>query len=175
MRSSRVTKLALAAVLLGLAALSLIVLISMIVAGYSSIWLLLAAGLLIGACAAYVVQELGQFVVAAVVLILILIGTVAGMLLHPDASISLIPYLFIPIVVITGLILSPVAVVVTAALAISLTSIILTLTGDLTRISLLLLLPPYGLIIIVSLLTIEGGHQIGKLQNLWLDGNAQAQ
>jgi hypothetical protein len=144
-------------------------LISLLADGFSSVWLILAAGLLGGAGAAYVLKSVGQFVVAAIVLVVVLVSTVAGMLLHPDAPISFIPYLFVPIVVLTGLILPPLAVVVTALSAIVLTASMLALTGEVGPTNLLLLLPPLGLIIVVGLLTAEGGHQIRNLQNLWLD------
>lgn len=154
----------------GLAVAGLAVgLTSLLTGGWSAAWLILAVGLLIGAGTAYVLKSVGQFVVAAVVLVVVLVSTVAGILLHPDAPISFIPYLFVPIVVLTGLILPPLAVVVTAMSAVALTTIVLAMTGAVGPGSLLILLPPLGLIVIVGLLTAEVGYQIRNLQNLWLD------
>ena len=144
-------------------------LISLLADGGGSAWLILAAGLLVGTGTAYVLNSVGQFVVAAVVLVVVLVSTVAGMLLHPNAPISFVPYLFVPIVVLTGLILPPLAVVITALSAVALTATMLVLTGEAGPGNLLILLPPLGLIIIAGLLTAEGGYQIQNLQNLWLD------
>ncbi len=120
--------------------------------GFSSPWLLWAGTLLVATLVAFVLRRTGQFVVASYGLVLELIGLVAGIIWSGGTSTDFSPYLFIPIVIIAGLILNPLATIAAAILSISVTLGIVALAEQFTLANLSLLLPPFGLILFTTLL-----------------------
>ena len=134
--------------------------------GILSPWFLRAMALLTVALIAFALQKSGRFVVAAYVLVLELIGIVAGMFLQPNAISGFTPYLFIPLIIIAGLILTPTAIVVIGLFSTALTLAMLIPAAQLTPANLLALLPPFGLIVLTTLLMVGNVHYRIKLGNL---------
>ncbi len=136
--------------------------------GFASPWLLRSGALIVVALIAYALQKAGQFMVAAYVLVLELVGIVMGMFLQPDAASGLVPYLFAPLMIIAGLLLSPAAILGLALFVIIVSLAIVGLTGQLTMTTLLVLLPPFGLMFITTLLVIGIVRYRVKLSGLLL-------
>ncbi|MBE7468315.1 MAG: hypothetical protein DPW09_20540 [Anaerolineae bacterium] len=147
--------------LLGLAGSGL----TFILLGPTSLWFLRAIALLAVVLIAFVLRRAGQFVVAVYVLVLELIGLVAGAFLQTDVFTSFIPYLFIPIIIIAGLILSPPVTLVAALFSIALALLLVTATGQFTSANLLALLPPFGLLLLTAILAALSGRYVAKTDN----------
>jgi signal transduction histidine kinase/WD40 repeat protein len=141
-------------------------LIALVVDGLLSPWLLRSLAVFIIALIAFVAQRLGRFMVAAYVLVLEMIGLVVGMFLQPNNITGIAPFLFIPIVIIAGLIFTPTAILVVTFLAIFLTLATLLVTGQLTLLNLLYLSLPFGLTILTALLVVGNAFYRVKLSNL---------
>lgn len=137
-------------------------------AGFSSPWFLRALALLIVALVAFLLHRTGRFMVAAYVLVLEMTGLVAGMLLQPNTIFGIVPFLFIPIVIIAGFLLTPTAILVVTALAIALTLLVLLITGQLTSAALLFLTLPLGLTLLTALLVVGNALYRVKLADLLL-------
>ncbi|MCB0156420.1 MAG: PD40 domain-containing protein [Anaerolineae bacterium] len=137
-------------------------------AGFSSPWFLRALALLIVALVAFLLHRTGRFMVAAYVLVLEMTGLVAGMLLQPNTIFGIVPFLFIPIVIIAGFLLTPTAILVVTTLAIALTLLVLLITGQLTSAALLFLTLPLGLTLLTALLVVGNALYRVKLADLLL-------
>jgi len=144
--------------LLGLAGSGL----TFILLGPTSLWFLRAVALLAVVLIAFVLRRAGQFVVAGYVLVLELIGLVAGAFLQTDVFTGFIPYLFIPIIIIAGLILSPPVTVGVALFSIALALLLVATTGQFTSANLLALLPPFGLLLLTAVLAALSGRYVAK-------------
>ncbi len=137
--------------------------VSYALVGFSSPWFIRAVALLIVAVVAYGLRYLGRLLVASYVLVVELVGLVAEMFLHPSSITSFIPYLVIPVVIIAGFLLNPVATFSIAIISILLILLIVTLTGQLSSASLLVLLPPVVLTLIIAFLVAESKRYTNKL------------
>lgn len=95
-------------ILLGIGAVGFITAVnSAILGGFGSAWFLRAVVLLMAAAVAYAVSIFRRVEVASYVLVFQLVVLALAAFLQPDVLNSLIPYLFIPIVIITGTLLKP--------------------------------------------------------------------
>lgn len=128
----------------------------LLLADTSSPWFAPSLMLLIIPLAAWVIRRASEFVVAAGVLVLSLLGLVTFSLVRAGTLNNFTPYLFIPVVISAALLFSPVATAITAAAAIGLTLAVAALTGQLSLASFMLLLPLFLITILVTLLAIEG-------------------
>jgi signal transduction histidine kinase len=146
--------LGLAGLITGLAALFL--------DGLASPWFIRAVALLVVALVAFGLRLFGKIVVASYVLVLELIGLVAEMFLHPGAVATFVPYLLIPILMITGLFLPPLATLSITAFAIMLVLLMTLLTGQFL-INIWVLLPPVILSLIGALLAAEHQRHLLKI------------
>jgi signal transduction histidine kinase len=150
-------------IVLGLTFIGLVtVLVTSIMSGLSSPWLFRGIALMIVALVAFGLRRVSQLVVAAYVLILELIGIATGILLQ-TSTIGFTPYLFIPIIITAGLILSPTATIAVGILSILLVATIIALTQQLSWVTLIALVPPFSLIILASLLAVESKRYVEKL------------
>jgi signal transduction histidine kinase len=138
--------------------------------GFSSPWFLRALALLIVTLIAYLLRRAGQFVVATYVLVLELVGVVAGIFLQTGATANFVPFLFIPIIIIAGILLSPPATLIIAVVSIGAALTILAVTGEFSAASLGLLLPSFGLTLLAGLLATEIGHYIKGLGSRLTEG-----
>ena len=129
----------------------------------SSSWFLRSIALLVVALIALLLRRTGRFMIAAYVLVLEILGIIIGMLFQTDAPANFVPYLFAPLVIIAGLILSPTALAVIGLLIIALTLI---LSLQLSHLTLDILLPPLGLTTLTTLLMVVDTHYRHKLTNL---------
>lgn len=136
--------------------------ITFITLGPASLWFLRSIALLVVVLIAFVVRRMGQFVVAVYVLVVELIGLVAGAFLQNDIFTGFIPYLFIPVIVIASLILSPPATVAAALFSMGLVLVLVAMTDQFTQANLLSLLPPFSLLLLTTVLTALGGRYIAK-------------
>jgi TolB protein len=135
--------------------------IAWVMDGFSSPWFLRSIALLLIILVAFILRRVGQFVIAAYVLVLELLGLVVGMFFEANTLTSFGPYLLIPIIIIANLILTPNVTIAVALFAMVLTLIIVLVTGELTLTNLLALLPPFGLsLLTVFLTTISSRHLI---------------
>ncbi len=151
-------------IILGLAGIGLAgAIIAWAVAGFASPWFLRLITLGIIVLVAFILRRVGQFVIAAYVLVLELLGLVAGMFFEVDPLTGFAPYLFIPIIIIASLILTPNVVITITIFAIVLTLIIFLVIGQFTLANLLALLPPFGLLVLTTFLTTLGGSYLLKL------------
>ncbi|MEW5960293.1 MAG: ATP-binding protein [Chloroflexota bacterium] len=139
--------------------------------GVWSIWFWGAVVLLVAALVAYAVRSFHQFVVAAYLLLAMLVGLVAGLFRQSLPASNFIPYLFIPIVIIAGAVLPPLAPIITALISVCLALGVLLLTHQFTLARLAPLLPPLGLTVLVALLMAESGRQAGKLSRQLKESN----
>ena len=95
-------------IILGLTLISLMTaLIALFTGGIASPWFIRAVALLLVAIVAFGLRLFGKFMAAAYLLVLELLGLVVEMLLRPGAFNSFVPYLLIPIAIISGLLFSP--------------------------------------------------------------------
>jgi signal transduction histidine kinase len=138
--------------------------------GFSSPWFLRALALLIVTLIAYLLRRSGQFAVATYVLVLELVGVVAGIFLQTGATSAFVPYLFIPIMIIAGLLLNPAATLIIAIISIILALAILAVTGQFLPVNLSLLLPSFGLTLLTGLLATEIGHYVKGLGSRLTEG-----
>ncbi len=134
-----------------------------IVAGVSSPWFYRAVALLLIAGVTFIVRRFDRLVVASYVLVLQLIGLVIGMFLQAGAITSFVPYLFIPIVVIAGFLLIPLASLLVAAGSIIAALLIVNLTGQLNLANLTVLLPPFSLTLLMAVLSAQNKRYITVL------------
>ncbi|HXV98761.1 MAG TPA: HAMP domain-containing sensor histidine kinase, partial [Anaerolineae bacterium] len=156
-------------IILGLGLIGLVGgLIALFMAGPASPWFLRAIALIVVVVVAFLIRRAGQHVVAAYTMVLELIGIVAGMFLQANTLAGFTPYLFIPIIIIASLILSPNAIMPLAIFAIVLVLVILAISGQFTLFNLLLLLPPFGLLILTALLSTLSGRFVVKTDNRFL-------
>ncbi|NJN98537.1 MAG: hypothetical protein HC875_32845 [Anaerolineales bacterium] len=139
--------------------------ITFIMLGPASLWFLRSIALLAVVLIAFVLRRAGQFVVAVYVLVVELIGLVAGAFLQNDIFTGFIPYLFIPVIVIASLILSPPATVAAALFSIGLVLVLVEMTDQFTQANLLALLPPFSLLLLTTVLAALGGRHIAKTDN----------
>ncbi|MBN1221363.1 MAG: PD40 domain-containing protein [Anaerolineae bacterium] len=135
---------------------------SLAIGGFASPWFYRAIALIIVALVAFGLRRVSQFVVAAYVLVLELFGIVTAIFIQAG-TIGFIPYLFVLIIIIAGLILSPTATMVLGLVAILLMAVIVVLAQGISWAGLVALLPPFSLIIVVQLLVIEGRRHLEKL------------
>jgi signal transduction histidine kinase len=142
---------------------------ALILEGPASLWFLRFIALLAVVLIAFVLRRTGQFAMAAYVLVLELIGLVAGMFLHTNSFTGFIPYLFIPIIIITGLILSRPVTLMVALFSIAVTLIIVFVSGQFTLTNLLALLPPFSLLLLTALLASVGQRYIGRVDQRLID------
>ena len=150
-------------IVLGIALIALVAgLSTWVMGGVSSPWFIRSVALLIVALVAFGLRRVSQLVVATYVLVLELIGLVAAVLIQAN-TVSFIPYLFIPIIVIGGLNLSPVVTIIIALLAVLTILTIVALTQPLSWSVLIALLPPLSLIILAAFLVIEGKRYVENL------------
>ncbi len=75
--------------------------------GFGSPWLIRAIGLIIAAAVAYAVSMFRRAKVASYVLVFQLVALTLAAFFQPDFLDSTIPYLFIPVVIIAGMLLQP--------------------------------------------------------------------
>lgn len=139
--------------------------------GFSSPWLLRSLALVVVALIAYALQKAGQFMIAAYTLTLELVGIVAGMFLQPGTTTGLTPYLFIPLVLIAALLLSPLAIIAITILSIVLTLLVITVTGQLSSVTLFNLGLPFGLLLITAFLA-AGFNRYWARKSGVISGNA---
>lgn len=139
--------------------------IALTLLGPASLWFLRSIALLAVVLIAFVLRRAGQFVVAVYVLVLELIGLVAGAFLQTDVFTSFIPYLFIPVIVIASLILSPTVTVAAAFFSMGLALLLVAMTSQLTPANLLALLPPFSLLLLTTVLAALGGRHIAQTDN----------
>ena len=150
-------------IVLGLTFIGLVTaLIALVTSDFSSSWLFRGIAVTIVALVAFGLRRVSQLVVAAYVLVLELIGIAAGILLQ-TSTIGFTPYLFIPIIIIAGLILSPAATIAIGILSALLIIIIIVFTHQLSWTTLIALAPPFSLIILASLLVIESKRYVEKM------------
>jgi hypothetical protein len=105
--------------------------------GFASPWFLRSVALFGLALIAFALYKSGRFMMAAYFLILELIGIVVGMFLQTNLSNGLVAYLFIPLIIMAGFLLTPVAILATTFLAIGLTLGLMWLTEQWTAANLL--------------------------------------
>ena len=154
-------------IVFGLMVLGLIAgLIAVVAGGFGSPWFIRAIILVLAAITALIIRLSGRIVVASYVLIILLVGLVAEMFLHPGAVSSFVPYLLIPVVAISGFLLSPLATLLVALSSIILVGLIVALTGQLTAASFLMLVPAFILTLIAAFLTAESNRYFHKLGDL---------
>jgi len=152
-------------IVLGLALIGLISAFStVIISGYSSPWFFRALALIIVALVAFGLRRVSQFVIAAYVLIIELLGITTAILIQSNAS-GFIPYLFIPVVVVAGLLLSPLATIVVAVISILIILIVVVFSQQFSLETFIALMPSYSFIIIAALLVIEGKRYVEKLND----------
>ena len=153
-------------IILGLSFIGLVGgVIALIIEGPTSPWFLRAMALLLVVVVALILRRAGQFVVAAYLLVLELISIVAGMLLQANALTGFIPYLFIPIIIMASLILSPNAILALAIFSIAGALAMVAVSGQFTLFNLLLLLPPFGVLILTALISTLSGRYVVKVDN----------
>jgi signal transduction histidine kinase len=150
-------------IVLGLTFIGLVTaLIALVTSGFSSPWLFRGIALMIVALVAFGLQRASQLVVAAYVLVLELIGIATGIFLQ-TSTIGFTPYLFIPIIIIAGLILSPAATIAIGILSILLITVIIVFTHQLSSTTLIALAPPFSLIVLALLLVVESKRYVEKM------------
>jgi signal transduction histidine kinase len=141
--------------------LGLVASLMTVIAGeFASPWFLRAIVVVILALVALVLQRVSQFVVASYALVLELLAFVMVILLQTGTTSSTVLYLFIPIVMIAGLILPPLGIIMTAALSISMLVAAALLKGQFFSANIHLLLLPVTLIIVTGLLAAESGRSL---------------
>lgn len=143
--------------------------LALILEGPASLWFLRFIALLAVVLIAFVLRRTGQFAMAAYVLVLELIGLVAGMFLQTNPFTGFIPYLFIPIIIIAGLILSRAVTLAVALFSIAVALIIVFVSGQFTLTNLLALLPPFSLLLLTALLATVGQRYIAKVDRRLID------
>ncbi len=141
--------------------------------GITSPWFIRAVALLIVAGVAFVIRLFGRLVVASYALVLELVGFVGEVFLQTETIANFIPYLLIPIVVIAGFLLDPLATFAVAIFSVIGVLLIVAFTGQFTLTNLLVLLPPLGLTLLVAFLVAEGKrHTVMLGQRLLEDRTA---
>lgn len=151
-------------IILGLALVGLFGSLATFVVGeFSWTWFLRWMALLVVTLIAFLLRRNSQFAVAAYVLVIELIGVVAGIFLQPGLIIGFTPYLFIPIIVIAGLILSPLATLTMAIFSIFTALGLIAFKGQVTAAQLVRFLPPFALTFITAWLVTEGSRFLNKM------------
>ncbi len=151
----------------GLIALGVVgVIAAMALDGFTSAWVFRALGIVVLAVVSLILYRVGQYAVAAYVLIFELVGIVIGIFLQSDLLSGIAPYLLIPIIVVAGLLLNPWAIIVTSLLAIFLTLGLVWVTNQWTIDNLLSLSPPFGLTLLIAALMVGSAHYRIRLTDL---------
>lgn len=154
-------------VLLGLVVIALVMAgVGLLTEGLSSSWFIRAIAILIVTVVAFVLRRFGRLVIASYVVVLQLLGLIAEMLLQSDAIYGAAPYLFIPVVIISGFLLSPLATFIIAVCAVIGVVILVAVTNRWSMAAMLYLLPPLGLTLLVAFLSAEGKRYTDKLSEL---------
>ncbi|MBN1992552.1 MAG: PD40 domain-containing protein [Anaerolineae bacterium] len=135
---------------------------SLVIGGFSSPWFFRAIALMIVALVAFGLRRVSRLVVAVYILVLELFGIATAIFLQ-SSVVGFIPYLFIPIIIIAGLLLNPLATILIGLLAVVMIVLVVALTQQLSGAVFITLLPPFSLIIVALLLVIEGRRHIEKL------------
>ncbi len=143
--------------------------VAFLMAGPASLWFLRSIALVAVVLIAFVLRRAGQFVVAAYVLVLELIGLVAGAFLQANTFTGFVPYLFIPVIIIASLLLSSPATVAMTVLAIAVVLVIVSVTGQLTLTNFVALVPPFILLLLTTLLATLGERYVAKVDKHLLD------
>ncbi|MCL4302761.1 MAG: PD40 domain-containing protein [Anaerolineae bacterium] len=143
--------------------------LALILEGPASLWFLRFIALLAVVLIAFVLRRTGQFAMAAYVLVLELIGLVAGMFLQINSLTGFIPYLFIPPIIIAGLILSRAVTLAAALFSMAVALIIVFMSGQFTLTNLLALLPPFSLLLLTALLATVGRSYVARVDRRLLD------
>ncbi len=151
-------------IILGIAVVGLVVgVIVLTVEGISSPWFIRAIALLFIAGGAFLVRTFSRLVVASYMLVLQLVGLVMESLLHVNAVTSFTPYLLAPIIVISGLLLNPIATFAITICSMVGILLIIAATGRLSLINLTLLFPPFSLNLVMAFLVIQNKKNITLL------------
>lgn len=154
-------------IILGLVAIGLIsAFIAALADGFSSPWFIRAMALLVIAAVVFVLRFVGRFVVASYVLVLELIGLMVEMFLTDGAITSFVPYLLIPIVLIAGFLLSPLAALAVAISSILIILLIIAIIGQMSPANLAALLAPFGMTLLAAYLMSESKRYLNDLRNL---------
>lgn len=155
---------ALTRIVLGLAVVGVIIGIGAIfIEGVGSPWFLRAVALLVIAAVTYIIRATGRIVVAIYSLVFQLIGLIAEIFLSPGAVTTSAPYLLVPLAVIAGTLLEPVAVMAVISFAIAVIFLILVVTSQISLAALGVLVPPALLALVTGLLTSENRKHIINL------------
>lgn len=139
----------------------------LLTAGILSPWFTFLAALFFSAIVAFVVRLTGLLVVASFILLMELNGLVAGILLQTNPLTTFTPYLAVPVIMIAGLVVSPLAAIATAVFLMVATFLRVAGLGQADLPHLAALLPPYGLIVLTTLLIVEGGRRMNQLGHTW--------
>ncbi len=137
--------------------------------GISSPWFLRSAGLLLAALVAFGLRLTSRFVVATWVLVVELIGLVAGLLLEASHVAGFAPYLFTPVITIAGLLLGPLAALVSLAASVVAALLVMVVSEQFFPERLSLLLSPFGVALAVALLIIEATRHTTRLGDRLLE------
>ncbi len=121
----------------------------------TSPWLIRAVALLLVAGVSSIIRLFGRLVVASYVLVLQLFGLVVEISLSATTITTFSPYLFTPVAVIAGFLLSPMATFVIVIAFIIITLAIINFMGQLNLTALSLLLPPFGITLLMAFLTAQ--------------------
>lgn len=152
-------------IVLGLALIGLISALSALaMGGYTSPWFFRALALIIVALVAFGLRRVSQYVVAAYVLVIQLLGIVTAIFLQAN-NFGFLPYLFIPVVVVAGIFLSPIATLIVGVISILITLLISIFTQQVSLQTLVPLLIPASLIMAAALLIIESKRYVEKLSD----------
>jgi signal transduction histidine kinase len=140
----------------GLILISLVAgLITFFTDGVASPWFIRAGAVLLLAVVAFGLRLFGKFIAAASLLMLELFGLMVELLLRPGAFTGFAPYLLVPIVIITGLLFSPLVTFIVTAAAILLILLLMALTGQFNWTNLGLLLPALLLSLFTAMVSSE--------------------
>ncbi len=132
--------------------------------GFSSPWFVICASLLVLTLIAFGIKVLGRLVVASYVLALELAALAAATVLRFGVD-GIAPYFFIPVVLVTGLLLNPTFTIITAVSLIALALVLLFVTQPAWPAALAFLLPSLGLTALVALLGAQNKHNMTILSD----------
>jgi len=144
---------------------------SWLIDGPDSAWFLPSIGLLLIASAAWGLWLGNKFMIAASLLTAGLTGLVASLFRLGDTTAGFTPYLFIPVILISGSIFGPLAPLLTVGGAMLATALVLVISQQFSAAYLQTLWIPFGLNIVVALLTAELSRYIGNLRKLSTEKN----
>jgi len=132
--------------------------------GFSSPWFIVCASLLGLTAIAFGIKVLGRLVAASYVLALELAALAAATVLRFGVD-GVAPYFFIPVVLVTGLLLNPTFTIITAVSLIVLALVLLFVTQPAWPAALAFLLPSLGLTALVALLSAQNKHNMTMLSD----------